>query len=356
MANNKKTNRSSNIELLRIISIVLILFYHLARNSAPVNTVDTVFLTALSSWGILGVNCFVAISGYFLLEQKFKLSRVAVVFFQTVTYSVVFLAVRLAYDFIYFDKPIISNLVSLEFAGLSAPFWVTRYWFVWTYLLLCIFAPFLNLLIEKLTRANHIKLLVCMSFILLYGTCGNGVGIVCDLSFFVYIYFAVAFIKKYPGGFFEKFGKTGSLIMALVLILAKNALPYLGSLGDMVSSTLFSTNRHSAYMVIMALFLFCAFKNMRMKQNKAVNFLALQSLGIYLFHENLLFLVSDHLYAKLDTELALPASFLILIGALILFIAGSSVEFVRRILCDKTVASWTSNSKTGKKIDEIMEL
>ena len=352
----KKSVRSSNIELLRIISIVLILLYHLARNTVPQNIGETLVITSLSSWGILGVNCFVAVSSYFLLDQKFKFSRIASVLVQTVFYGIIFLGIRVVTDYANLGTPVVSNLFELVFKGFTAPFWVTRYWFVWTYMLLCLVSPFLNLFIEKLTRENHVKLLICMSFILIYGTFGNGTGIVCDLAFFVYIYFAVAFIKKYPNGSFEKFAVLGSIFMAVALIIAKTVLSMLGSFGDMVSSSLFSTNRHSAYMVIMALFVFCAFKKFKIKQNNAVNFLAVQTLGIYLFHESNLFNIADYTYEKIETITALPSSVIIIICTVLLFAAATLVDFIRRKLFDKAVISAVNKTKLCKWIDKTMEI
>lgn len=351
----KKKTRQSNLELLRVFSMILILLYHMARWAEPVNKIDEILVTALSSWGILGVNAFVAISSYFLLDQKFKLSRVLTVLMQLITYSIVFLGIRLAYDYVSTGTPVLKNLLIHGFEGLAAPFWVTRYWFVWTYILLCILSPFLNLLIQRLNRSNHLKLLACMSFILIYGTFGNGEGVVCDLSFFIYIYISVAYIKKYPDSFLERKAAIGSAIMAVLLVFAKALLSFFGAAGDMVSSSVFSTNRHSAYMVLMALLVFCVFKNMKMKQSPFVNFLAPLALGIYLFHENMAFNLTDLLCQKMSSVLHIPSFALLLICAAILFTVGGAVELVRRTL-DKPFIRFVNNSQIAKRIDKQMEL
>lgn len=350
----QKKMRQSNFELLRVISIVLIILYHLGTN---VDKSDHgILITAFSSWGILGVNCFVAISCYFLSEQKFKFSRIAFIFVQMLTYGAAFFGIRLAYDYFTVGTPIISNAAKLLYKGFTAPLWVTSYWFVWTYILLCILSPFINLALSKSSQKNHALLIAVMSFVLLYGTLGNGTGIVVDLAFFLYVYVFVDYIKKYPQNKLVGFSTWASVIMAFVLIVSKAVLCKLGGVGEIISATVFNTGRHSAYMVIMSLFVFCAFKNMKIKQNGFVNFLANQSLGIYLFHENKLITLSVILFEFLEKKLSLSNFFIIIIGFAILFTAGTAIDFIKKEIIDKPILKLVNRLPFIKKTEEIMNL
>ena len=71
---NKKS-RNSNVELLRIISMLLIVSFHCVCHNG-LRTYDNmpfIYISSvlLGSWGIFGVDVFVIISAYYLVEQRF---------------------------------------------------------------------------------------------------------------------------------------------------------------------------------------------------------------------------------------------------------------------------------------------
>lgn len=74
---NRKS-RNSNIELLRIISLFLIIVGHFSWHTNWSLNGTSIFLesTIHSLWigGKLGVDIFVLISGYFLVKSHYKLS------------------------------------------------------------------------------------------------------------------------------------------------------------------------------------------------------------------------------------------------------------------------------------------
>ncbi len=350
------SKRQENIELLRVISVILIIFYHLSRNTVPTSSADAVAIGCLSPWGILGVNCFVAISSYFLADQKFKMSRIINVFVQMVTWGIIFLFVRLIYDFYTKGTPVIHNFAELFCDGLAAPFWVTRYWFVWTYILLCIASPFINLLLNNMTEKSHAVFLAASSLIIIYGTFSSGSGIVSDLAYFIYIYAFVSYIKKYPVTFVEKHSAPVSIIMTAMMITSKILVEFIPFFRNRIFYSIFDTGRHSAFMVIMSLFVFCTFKNMKVKENKAVSFIALYSLGIYLFHENCTFNLTDFLYGKLQSSLSLPASLLVIIGSAILFIIGILADVVKKNVIDKPLIKLINKLPFTNKVNKFMDL
>lgn len=355
-ASSAKENRQSNIELLRIISVILIILYHLSRNAVPTSTADSIITNILSPWGMLGANCFIAISSYFLTEQRFRTSRIVGIFIQMLTYGLIFLAVRLVYDYVTKGAPIFSNFVQLFCDGLGAPFWVTRYWFIWTYILLCIVSPFLNILLNSLSKKGHAVFLVSISFIIIYGTFSNGNGIVADLAYFIYIYAFISYIKKFPNTFIEKHSVSGSIIMTLIFIVSKILLKFFPIFKSRIFYSVFDTNRHSAYMVIMSLFVFCAFKNMKMKQSRIINSLALHSLGIYLFHENCIFNLADLLCDKLNESFKLPASVILVIGFAVLIVTALIADFAKRETVDKTLIKLINKLPLLKRAEEFMNL
>ena len=85
----KKSLRNSRVELLRIISMILIVAFHATRMGC-IETSQPFYIyfsgIVLGSWGILGVDIFVIISSYFLVDQNFKSQRLINIAFQTFTY------------------------------------------------------------------------------------------------------------------------------------------------------------------------------------------------------------------------------------------------------------------------------
>ena len=82
MQNN---NRLSNIELLRLVSMFLVMFFHVTdaisqKNNIAENSIDDIMLATFSSLSIICVDIFILISGYFGIT--FKMKGVIKLFFQ----------------------------------------------------------------------------------------------------------------------------------------------------------------------------------------------------------------------------------------------------------------------------------
>ena len=74
-----KKERNSSLELLRIISMILIVGYHYSLHGFDRTLLDYNYnkyiLDILMIGGKLGVNCFVLISAYFMIESKITLKK-----------------------------------------------------------------------------------------------------------------------------------------------------------------------------------------------------------------------------------------------------------------------------------------
>lgn len=76
---NSKKPRNSNLELYRIIVMLLIIAHHYVVNSGLYEAIREAPMTASSSamllfgaWGKTGINCFVLITGYFMCKSTFS--------------------------------------------------------------------------------------------------------------------------------------------------------------------------------------------------------------------------------------------------------------------------------------------
>ena len=132
---NKKTNRQSNFELLRIFSMILILASHwgwifLKVDINSLSRSRQVFYNLFRSCGQVGVVLFVLISGYFMCTKKFNIMGIIKLFTQIVCLNLIALLAAFIfsktvneYNF-SFSLPTLINLLFPLQGG---------YWFVLFY-------------------------------------------------------------------------------------------------------------------------------------------------------------------------------------------------------------------------------
>ena len=176
--------RSSNIELLRIVSMVLIVMFHFSvHGSWPAEgpLASDIAVECLSFGGKLGVNCFVIITGYFMVSGRLRLASLLRVVLETWFYSFALLGIFLIAD------PTLVTEEKLRRALM--PIVSGEYWFVTCYLALMVVSPFLNVLYRQLSPAGKSRLaavgFVAISLVPTLTTF-NPIGN--DLVWFFYLY------------------------------------------------------------------------------------------------------------------------------------------------------------------------
>lgn len=80
-----KKPRSSNLELYRIICMLMIVAHHYVANSgltgasgpmvAAPTAANSLYLALLGAWGKTGINCFLMITGYYMCTSKITLRK-----------------------------------------------------------------------------------------------------------------------------------------------------------------------------------------------------------------------------------------------------------------------------------------
>lgn len=148
--------RDSNFELLRLISMLLVVFTHVSfwALGAPGlediqrNFTDATIRVSLQSLGIPCVNIFVMISGWYGIRP----SRLGVTafLFQCIFYSIVIYSIALQVGISTFDK---NNILKTFFLSRD-------YWFVKSYLFLYLLSPILNSFVQTSSRAVFEKVLI----------------------------------------------------------------------------------------------------------------------------------------------------------------------------------------------------
>ncbi len=194
--------RDANLDLLRIISMLLIIFLHSIDHSGVLEQADVcgkinIYAYVRFAYALcqVCVNCYVMLSGYYLLNSKFRVHKLVALWMEVVFYSFVLRAL-----FMITDQHAFS-IVSL--LSCFVPVLTGRYWFITIYVGLYLLFPFLNKLVWAMNQKEHTLMNICL-FVLfslsisIYPSfkgmnCGGGWG----LAWFVVLYLLAAWFRLY---------------------------------------------------------------------------------------------------------------------------------------------------------------
>lgn len=290
--------RNYGLDLLRIVSMFMILILHflgknnILSNISP-NTFNNHFAWFLESICIVAVNCYVLISGYFLIDFNFNLKRIFNIWGKVLFYSI--LIGCLMFILGMADLSIINILHTIF------PVFTKSYWFITVYFCLCFISPFLNILIKKINKKQY-RILLCLLFIMFCFIptfvpsefmldLNGGTGII----WFVFLYLVAAYIRLYCE---KKANYKLHLIKyflgCIILFFMREFVIYLfQSLGlnTDYSEKLFMYN--TIFVFIPSVYLFSYFKDLAIKSDRLKNiikFIAPFTLSVYIIHEHPLFI------------------------------------------------------------------
>ncbi len=355
--NTGKSARMSNIELLRILSMLLIVGAHYAAHGASVSSIKSLsangfFLQALSLGGKLGVNCFVLITGYFSTGVKeIKWRAVAKLVFDAMFFSLLINGIGMLRGDVEFS---VYRLLQYTF-----PINIKEWWFVSTYFMLLLFIPFLNSAINNISRKLHKQMIVALFIIwVIIGTIDFGTFDSNNLTWFFFLYIVAAYIKKYPSKYFDNqkyvawtvIASYALMLLSIVALdIVKENRPNLFNdfryYWDFTqfNNPIFFGGKRTIPMTTLSVSLFCLFKNMRVAYSPRINELAAAMFGVYLIH--------DSSYGRryiwteaFDVKKHLKSPHAIMYGVSIILIVFVSC----------TVISWLYNLTVKKKFEQLL--
>ena len=193
--------RNSSIEVLRIIAMLLIVQSHFAVHGymtavggdlASIGNSLNRFLITLITTGNIGNGLFMIITGYYLsLSSSYNLRRILRVVIQVLTYSLL----------CYFFFTLVLGVSSFSFAGLfsaATPLMHDTYWYFSSYILVYIFHPYINAIINNINRKELGLLILFMAIV--WGFVPALLGLSFQKSSFLVFclfYFIGAYLRRY---------------------------------------------------------------------------------------------------------------------------------------------------------------
>lgn len=284
-----KTQRSSNLELLRILCMLLIIGDHLTGQGgiADYTTLPSSFAFCLIGCGSrIACSVFILIGGWFLCEQPYKTRRPLSLWLSLWLYTVpITLLCRLAGLDVSFG--------ALRWAAFPAS--TRQLWFISDYLLLLLCVPLLNRVLRGLPRTAHRGLLAVLAVpMILYPTLFGENGIVSDTAWmFLYEYLLAAYLRRYPENHLARLlqNRAAALALGLGLPLVNTAIRAVLETRGLTDGKAF---QYVAYYrtalgalpnLLAALALFYLFKNLDLGCVRWVNALSGTTLGVYILHQ-----------------------------------------------------------------------
>lgn len=355
-----KEPRSSNLELYRIICMLMIVAHHYVANSGlnssggPLLTFPTaansLYLALFGAWGKTGINCFLMITGYFMCKSKITLRKFIKLLGQIYLYKLLLFPIFLIAGYETLSLTRIVKLLmpmwgfSNNFVGCFIGFWLT--------------IPFLNVLVLNLTKRQHewLLLLLLGMYTLLGSIPTFGVSFN-YVTWFGVIYFIASYIRLYPHPIFERRRLWGRLTLSSILLGMASILGLrvlLGSIGVRYSY-FFVSDSNKFFAVAIAVCSFLWFKNMKLQYNKVINAFGAGTFGVLLIHAN-----SDAMRTWLWKDLvdcvghySLPLGSLILFSVcvvLVVFIVCNLIDQLRIATVEKWFFRWY-DSRIAVKAD-----
>lgn len=343
-----KKVRNSNIEILRIISMIFIVISHYTVHNGISNASLPLginrYLLEITTLGNIGVILFVLISGYFMLEQKeFKIKRILSLYLQIVFYS---LGIYLLFIIFGLQDFSIKQLIKC-----ALPILFEEYWFMTCYIVLYLLSPFINKFLNHLKRKEHFNFILVIMLLFsivptfttkqLYGN---------QLTQFIMFYSIGAYLKKYPKNILsnnKKLNKRVLLLTSFLLVLSVIFFDIMGSQYSVFNNhTTYFFQRNSILAILFSISLFNIFINKKEFNNKLINIVSSCTLGVYLIHDNNL--VRNVLWTNiLKVYKYVNSNYLIIhmiLSVIIIFIVCTIIEYIRKNTVEKI---------TNKLIDKL---
>lgn len=272
-----KKERNSNLELYRIIVMLLIVMHHYVVNSDlmplicdnPMNP-KSIYLFITGMWGKTGINCFVLITGYYMCKSQITLRKFLKLLLEVELYEIVLFVILTIIG--------VSDFSLIRFIWYTLPVRsISNASFTDCYLLFFLFIPFLNILIENMNKKTHLYLISLL--LLVFSVVAKVPKVTVNMnyvSWFCIIYVIGAYLRKYP------FRDSNQLFWGRLTLLSM-VFSVLSVLGVILIVTIahrncargvvyyFVEDSNALLAVATSVCMFMFFKGLKVKQSKIIN-------------------------------------------------------------------------------------
>ena len=293
---SRKSERSSNLELYRILVMLLIVAHHYVVNSGLVDFMvldmqstltsgnifgggKSLYFYLLGAWGKTGINCFVLITGYFMCKSSITLRKFLKLILQVYFYIIVINSVFAITGYHHFGlKESLKLLCPLK--GINDNF-------TSCYLMFFLCIPFLNAMIHNISRKQHQLLIALLLFgfsVVAFPKLHYDVRIN-YVTWFSVLYVVGSYLRLYPLKY------DGNLSFWAILTFASIAMGIMSVLyllykGVFLGAYSYISDSNQILSLVIGVSSFMMFKNLPVPQSKWINAIASTTFGVLLIHAN----------------------------------------------------------------------
>ncbi|SDB31457.1 Acyltransferase family protein [Pseudobutyrivibrio sp. YE44] len=319
---NNKSSRASNIELLRIIAMLMIISYHIILHCVNVQLTNQTSIERLQNgwfnnplfykqllalalimpFGLVGNAVFIMISGYFLADREIDMLKISKKLLSQLLFAAVTLVLASGIFINYVTEDELSqNLFSyIRIQYFNKMSWFVGYYFIIMLLAFC----FLNRFLATLDRKKYLGFLFTILAISQLGWSGS---LLDDLAkglrtvvIGIFLYALGGYIRKY-----NPFEKLRGFVLILIIIgtncligisyhniaVGKIQSYYYnqntpGMAEEFFTQSIPKFDNYSIVVVIIGICVFELFRRLRLPELKFVNTIASGTFMIYLLHDN----------------------------------------------------------------------
>ena len=343
---DNKSIRQSNIELLRIVAMIMIIFHHITchcfinqlENPSIIETGlfnKYVFYKKLllpqffMASGKISNIIFILIAGYFLINKKVDLSKqIKKLIGQLIFVTLIIVILSFLYYKYHYNMFLGIQKFDLINSG---------YWFIGYYIgIISIAYLFLNKYLNKLDKKQYTTLLLIM-----FSICSLTFlrSILENISINLLTFFVGVFIYSLGGyiRLYNPFSNVKPIILLLIIIISISSI-FINNYNDTLininlakisnieglSQKLTSFSEYNIFCLLIGISLFELFKRLKIKNNKIINYISASTFIIYILHDNDFFRNIWRLtnWVEICHNNYLKFLLLYLIWALIIFIMG----------------------------------
>lgn len=340
--------RILNFEFLRVYAIVTIIMLHyLSKGDLLVPVAQdmsskNLILWLIEAFCIVTMNCYVLISGYFLIDVEWKAKRVIDLLLQVLFYSILVPAGLLLTGILKLSEISIYDVVHCVL-----PIGSECYWFMSAYFVVYLLAPILVKGIKALDKKQYQMILGMLLFLyvaektvvpLPFATDHYGY----DFGWFIILFLVAAYIRLYGISFLEKKRNAWIIHIACCLLIWAGSLicvqltkwTGLPTFVDYYTDILFTHNHIVCFLGSLSLFYICkngSFGRADSLFAKMIYAMAPASLGVYLLHEHPLVRYRWPVWLGVSSERSAIGIILhMCMCVVILYVCGMLTEIVRK--------------------------
>lgn len=342
---NERSARQSNLELLRILSMCMIITMHYMTKGMKIEKLSldcglrNAVFWILYAFCLSSVNVYVFLSGYFAIDSKWSIGKLLRLWAEVLFYSI---GVPLVLS--------VFGVFDIRSAGLSVwqqiflPVTYEHYWFATAYIMLFLLSPILNIAIAKLEKKSFQAVLLALiavfcglksvnPYLIPWDRYGN------DVMWFIVLYLTAGYLRVHgmpfvgtaDGGKRRRNGWAVYVIFSLLTFAAALAYAFFVRLTGKFAYSMDMTYCYNYITVFLAsIGLFAAFAGLRIGHIPWINRIAGYTFGVYLLHDNI---VLREMWPLLPGMAAASGKwwqlFHMLVCVAAVFAIGAFVDFLR---------------------------